>query len=325
MPSRRIGRIVFGTFFALDLLVAAWLVYAWSFHRNSLVTMKLAIFSTFVSEPALFDGSAGPAAIDEFRRDPEALVDRYAEQIADSFGTLDSLPQDIVPRAKSIAMSFSKNGGPGCGDPMPIVDKLGHLAAGNGNGCCSDHSEVFLALASVYGLQAREVTHARHATNEVFDPESKQWIYIDPQFAIMATDGRGKYLSLLDIRETFDRGEQPVYEFFGNQHHEFATKPAIEHKYYDTRDDFDLVMVTMGNNVFENDVFNETFAFVPKMLVQMIGFTVGPTPGYIVYSDPVIAEKYATLRFRFLAIASILTIGTLLYPLQVAIEFCRNR
>jgi hypothetical protein len=317
MKNRRTGLVVFGTFMVLDMLAICWLSYAGAYDRNTLVRMKLAIFSSFVSDREFFTGVVESEEIDRFRSDPEELIQKYSEEIWREVGAIDTLANQAVPRAQSIVVSFSKNGGFDCGEPMAIVERIKHVSEGDGNGCCSDHSEVFLALSAVYDLKAREVSaHSGHVFNEFFDSELKKWIFIDPQYAIMATDEGGEYLSLFEMRDRYQRDEVVEFQFFGNDHHKFANQDPHEHPSYDAKDDFSFVMVTMGNNVFENDVFNQELHYLPKVLRQFIGMTVGPAPGYLVYHDSELADRFRRLRIGFFAIAATLVTGSLFYPTQ---------
>lgn len=66
-------------------------------------------------------------------------------------------------------------------------------------GCCSDHSELFLALASLAAVESREVLLPEHQIVEVLDPESRRWILIDPQYGVQLVFATGDPASLADL------------------------------------------------------------------------------------------------------------------------------
>ena len=55
-----------------------------------------------------------------------------------------------------------------------------------------EQAEVFLAFASFAGLTAREVHSTTHTTVEIFEPSTSRWVWLDPQFAIIALDEKNK-------------------------------------------------------------------------------------------------------------------------------------
>ena len=202
-----------------------------------------------------------------------------------AFQKIDFKGAHTEDQVKDIVLSFSKNGGPGCGDFQNIVHKIESLSAKSGQGCCSDHSEVFIALATINGIETREVHNSRHTFNEYYNEELGKWIWVDPQYAIMARDQHGELLSLSQIRQMYFFEKKVLYDFFGNQYHEFSTSSPYEHEYYDNSDDFSFMMLTLGNNVFEYDLLTEQYSFLPKIVRQSIFMVIGLQPSYLIYSD----------------------------------------
>ena len=75
-------------------------------------------------------------------------------------------------------------------------------------GNCSDYSYILQTLAQAAGLHSRVVgMHADtwmdgwgHALNEIYIPERKTWVAMDPLRHVYFTDSDGTPLSLLDVR-----------------------------------------------------------------------------------------------------------------------------
>jgi hypothetical protein len=186
-----------------------------------------------------------------------------------------------VEEVKAMVMLFSKNGGIGCG---AFSDNLREniYSVAIGNGCCSDHSQVFMALAIINGISAREVHHFSHTFNEYWDTALKQWVWVDTQYALMARDSLGRYLGLADIYQNMQAGKAVVWEFFGNYNHLFFRQPPEEHLYYQ-KDQFNTLVMTLGNNVFEVDYYNQKLQFLPRAIRQFFLLSIDIQPSYTYY------------------------------------------
>lgn len=67
----------------------------------------------------------------------------------------------------------------------------------DGYRCCSDHVEVFMALAAWLGLESREVGFDDHLVAEVFLPRERRWVMVGPLFGVYAADSAGRPASLV--------------------------------------------------------------------------------------------------------------------------------
>ena len=285
---------------------------------SKVVLLKTALFTKPVADRSAF--TAPPRALIEqgFMTDDTERIDAWRERMIEEahwVSVIDerALPSDPVARAKAITLLFSTNGDDSCGAPslMANVHRLP-----TGKGCCSDHSEVFLALSSFLGLQARETRQTRHTHNEIYDSESKQWIWIDSQFALMARSPDGRYLSLLELRDRYIAGDQFEFEFFGTGAHEFSRHSPREGEYYSSSAEFVDLYVGLGNNVFEQDDFRARLAFLPKPVWQLLGKITGVVPGFALYSDgqSARANELRRLRLFFSTLGLLMFAGLFAYP-----------
>ena len=224
----------------------------------------------------------------------------------------------MAHKAQFIALLYSKNGGPGCGDFSDLMNAILEIDDNDGMGCCSDHSEVFIALSHVLGLNSREVSHTGHTFNEIYDPDVNKWLWIDTQYALMAKDDEGNYLSLLEMMKRMREGQQIRYDFFGNSSHLFSRSLPNEHIHYDSKDDFEYIMLTLGDNVFSQDHFNGKLKFLPKSIRQIISLVLGMQPKHIIYA-PEMNEKLN--RLHSIKVISIVLFSTLIV-VNVLVFFC---
>lgn len=195
----------------------------------------------------------------------------------DSIGT--------IRKVEMISLSYSKNGGPGCGENSDnLIENIKWISKDNGHGCCSDHAQTFLALSIINGVFSREVHHISHTFNEFYDPYWKKWIWIDSQFCLMAQNSKGEYLSFYELNSIIERKEKFRWVFFGTSKHKFySIKPSddIEYQY----SNFETMIMTLGNNVFEVDHYNQKLSWLPKEIKQFVLLILKKQPRYLVY-DP---------------------------------------
>lgn len=213
------------------------------------------------------------------------LTDFFSQNQIEAFKFADSIP--FYRRVQKIVLSYSKNGGEGCGlYSDDLIKNIKWLHQDNGHGCCSDHSQVFLAMCLVNRIFPREVHHKSHTFAEYFDPNFGKWIWVDSQYCLMATDDTGNFLGLNEIYN-YLREKKPVkWVFFGNENHAFYHKViSSEITNYFNPEEFEVLTMTLGNNVFGQDYYNKKLAFLPKELRQALLLTMGIQPKYLMY-DP---------------------------------------
>jgi len=296
MQNRKSRKIKFFLGFVLFLLLFGASTTFFS-DIDTLVKVKYLLFTDKTSSQLLFTAPPNILYDNGFKKDSPQSIEQWKSVITKNINYLQGLGQNItvatstIDKAKLIALSFSKGGGGGCFDDIDLISKMKKINKDNGHGCCSDHSEVFVALCSIYGIEAREVHNNHHVFNEIYVSEKNKWIWIDPGFAIMAKNDKGEYLSLFEMRESLFNGVQINYVFFGNKFHEFYDYPADKHEYFDEKNDFSDIMITWGNNVFAENEFNSHLNLLPKSAKQFVSLTVGKVPLYKVYVDRFSSQK----------------------------------
>ena len=283
--------------------------------RQVLIDIRQSLFTEITDNPEVFEITKMTAAKKySFLIENKSVIRDYSQRVKENVNyikpeVIDKLQtMDTAKKAQFITLLYSKNGGPGCGNYKDLMHNILRLDDNNGMGCCSDHAEVFIALSHIFGLNSREVHHTNHTFNEVYDPDINKWLWIDTQFAIMAKDDKNNYLSLLEMTRYVNKGKQISYDFFGNASHTFSRLLPIEHEYYDSKDDFEYIELTLGDNVFSQDHFNKKIIFLPKPIRQIIALVQGIQPKYITYTP----KMTKTLkRFHYIKIIVIILVLTL--------------
>jgi hypothetical protein len=204
----------------------------------------------------------------------------------------ESKPCDIQRLILSFSSRLSKGG---CGEYSYDLTKTVDWVSQN-NGCCSDYSQTFLAVAKINGLFAREVHHNSHTFNEYYDETLHKWIWVDANFKLMALGRDSIYLSLLEIRELFEQGKQPKWYFFGNDEQRFFKNSPAEHKYFDANE-FQNLRYTNGNNVFQQSYWLEIFKFFPKELRQFMFLSLDILPSQTFYANSEYVTYFKNLKY----------------------------
>ncbi len=235
---------------------------------------------------------------DLFALSPEALVERgfqvdAPDQVAEWSTRVAHVPYrevldleglDEVAVIRALVPAFSKNGGRGCGGHRDLMHQVERLPEGTGAGCCSDHTQVLMAHAASLGIFAREVHHGqpvtgpRHTTAEFFVPSEGRWIWVDPQYAILARGSDGALLSFAGLAERRVRGDDVIFEFIGNEHHRFATESPATSRNYRDPDGMRTLGMTFGNAVFSEEAYEARVRWLPKNLRRFVGLASGAQP-----------------------------------------------
>lgn len=272
----------------LDLVVIAALGYVHRRDPNWLVFSRAALFTRFVEDPTSL--AAGPVEMREagFSSDSPAAIADWRRRLgteADWVAPALSVEGSTASRVSAMVPMFSRNGGLTCGVFGGLADKFARIGAENGYGCCSDHSEVMLALLAMAGIDGREVHHSSHTFVEFYAPESNGWVWVDPQYALMARDEEGRLLSLVELRDSRLSGRPVEFEFIGSDYHEFHDRSPLDQRFYDEPSDFADLTVTWGNDVFAQARWNERLGPLPKSVRQGLGLLAGEVPGYVTIDD----------------------------------------
>ncbi len=279
----------------LDFGVAAFLLHSALYDRNWLTQTRNALFSDFVSDRSFFTASPEQMLAAGFSADSPQAIDEWRQLLlgeVEYAGTWLATRGSTIDRAQALVLLFSRNGAivdgtHRCGEFefRDLIDVLQRIGTDQGYGCCSDHSQAFLALSSIAGIHARELAHSQHVFSEFYSPELGQWIWVDPQFALMARTPGGDYLSLVEVRDLYQNGEEIDLVFFGNHHHVLDGRAPRTHPYYDQALDFADYRVTWGNNVFEQEEFRQRFEMIPISARQLLGLFSNSLPEYMMLVD----------------------------------------
>ncbi len=236
---------------------------------------------------------------------------------------LDEEPSTL-DKAKRISLSFSRNGGKPYGQLADLDDKLNTISSPP-QGYCNDHTEVFLALASVAGIDTSELIVGGHVTCDVYCPEWKRWVWIDPEFALLAKGPDGHYLSGIELHEAYAKDEPFEFEFFGLPVHEFSQGDPREHKLYGRDFFLSRFGVVWGNNVFTVDGYRSKMLFIPKAGRQAGLMILGVQPQYRLLADQPSRAPPVIWRVVLIGLAVLLlAAGTLAYPVYAAWSFVRR-
>ncbi len=237
--------------------------------------------------------------------------EKYIKAILESHAIMPFNFQDSMPftqRAQNIALTYSKNGGSGCGkNSSDLIKNIRWLSEDNGHGCCSDHSQVFIALCLVNKIFSREVHHKSHTFNEYYDPSLHKWIWIDTQYCLMAQDDKGNFLSLKETYEILKDKQKVNWYFFGTPLHQLYNASDYQRiTNYFTTEEFKILAMTLGNNVFEVDFYNKKYTWLPKEIKQFLLLSINKQPGYLFY-DP---ENLITSKLKYIKVVSLLVLSS---------------
>lgn len=258
------------------------------------IDIRWALFSN-VTDKQVFQ--LPPEKMDDFKWSKDKFRKQF---LYNNHLPFDTIKSDSVRHSiEKIVLKFSKNGGIGCGEKSNnLIENINWVQEGSGHGCCSDHSQVFLSLSLLNDIPSREVHHKSHTFNEYWDKELDKWIWVDSQFCLMAQNENGEYLGLLDIHTAFKNQKKVNWYFFGTSRHQLYQKNPYEDKNkYFTSEPFGALIMTMGNNIFEQDYYNKKTYFLPKDLRQLILYSIGIYPKFSIYDpDQKIIPYYKKVR-----------------------------
>ena len=211
---------------------------------------------------------------------------------------------------KQIVNLFSRNGGPGCGVHSKNLMENFYWVK-NGGGCCSDHSQIFLAILISNGFVAREVHNLKHTFNEVYDRKNKKWIWIDSQFKLVAFNTSGVLLNIYELFTYYQSNKKIIFSFFGDKNDALYGKDvnktisnSSEGGYW-SKTGFSVLFFTNGNNVFRENYLNLKYSFLPREISQALYLATGIRPNYLYY-DPNNVKKNTFNKVKVFLIGSIL-------------------
>ena len=283
--------------------------------RALLVDYRDALTTRFESDSSVFTLTPDELLRRGFQTDSSSSIDAWRPRLA----SLAPLPGDVskldeIDQIKAIVLSFSR---PGSGHPvyfLPLTRKT--VEAQRGNGFCSDHVEIFLSLARIHGLFARELQNDFHDVAETFSPSRKKWIWVDPLYAVLATDERGAYLSYLEIRNRRLTNLPVRFQFFGvaNSQPQSEADPRFKQLYGDPSQ-FKRYALTYGNNVLTEASRSESLAFLPWEARQVALHISGTKPRILSLIDRFVDQRTIdSVRRRALVVG----VGSAYFGLSLA-------
>jgi hypothetical protein len=273
----------------LDLLIIGSFLFLYKYKQKSIVNIRQALFSSMTAQDDIF--TAGPDALVSlygFKTEPEQSREEFYSFLENvdyvQTGRRNITSQkDEIKKAKSIVLLFQKEDEDKQDFPS-LLEKIRTFTKPDVYGDCSDNAEVFIALGSFFGLTVREVHNTVHVFNEIYDQYLHKWIWIDPENAIMAKNGKGEYLSLVEMTQMYDKNEKIDYELFG-RNKDPEMKKNYFYYYYDGKEKFSYIMMTLGNNIYEVDKYRARMRFLPKFFGQLIMLVGNIQPHYAIYSN----------------------------------------
>lgn len=314
-------RIVFFTTLIADALVLGVVLVAMRTNPQWLIDQRFAIFSRPVSDEQVFLRSPGELQAAGFRSDSAELRLKWREKLLSEVSYLAGRPAEFdswptIKRAEWLASQMGHDGGENFPPGTLLVDKLNRLP--HGEGVCSDHVEGFIALCSIFGIEAREVSTSVHTTAGVYLPEEHRWAWMDPEFALVARNSAGQLMTSAEMRDAMLHEKDFRLEYFGGDPARVMARiNPHQHEYYNSPADFGDLVLTFGNNVFEFDEYRSGAAWMPRPVRQFVLLMLGIQPDYRFVDDKQseLAARIPSRRGQSLAIAFPLAIGTFAYPL----------
>ncbi|MBI3200154.1 MAG: transglutaminase domain-containing protein [Myxococcales bacterium] len=305
-----------GWLLATPGVTAALLLLAgYAGNKIAYVTVRDAIFTDYSSDAGALYSEVSTLAGAGYRTDTPERRRAWRQRLdtaigAKSLGSLEALGDDTV-RAQGLALLLARHAAvprTGCGFTDDLAEKAQALAAG-GRGCCSDYTQMFVALASAVGLPARELTSNSHGFNEFYDRRLNKWVFIDAQFGFIVRGEDRVPLSALAFRNAVLRRAPHELEFFQDATLAESNRSALERNAYqgtsglvpiaDVRyyspEGLSMLAVPWGNNVFESTDQSLRFGSLPKPAARLISHLSGVRPRYVALAD---APATAPIRRR---------------------------
>ena len=294
-----------GRLFAAPCLVAILLLLAgYLGNKIAYVAVRDAIFTAYTSDPGAVYVDYPALAKSGFRVDraesPRAFQQIDAAVGAGSLVRLRTLGDD-TERAKGLARLVARHPAvprTGCGFTDDLAEKAGELAKG-ARGCCSDFTQVFVALATAVGMPAREVTSNSHGFNEFSDRGLKKWVFIDAQFGFIVRGEDGVPLSTLAFRDAVLQHHPFQLEFFQEAALAAVNRATVEKNAFEmdgrqvqlsrtpyySPEGLAMLAFPWGNNVFEATELNLRLRLLPKPAARLISHLSGVRPRYVAIVD----------------------------------------
>ncbi len=274
------------------MLIATLVAVSLAFYRDSektrdlveFVRLRDALFTTTVDSAAwhrtyLHAGSPENST-SGFRTDSPDRSARFLRSSGiDATVAVETSTSGTIDAIIAILKKLPGPGKNGCGTVRSLSDKIRSLALSSGYGCCSDFTKVFQVIASANGLAAREVLNSIHNFIEVWEPRETRWIFVDPQFGLLATDPDGTYLGAMQIARSA-RSHKVIKWIFISKGVAFADQWRAAHSLYASPIAWSEIRMPMGSDVVAQDAFDRRIRPLPRLPAQLIAYLTGARPTF---------------------------------------------
>ena len=306
-------------------------LYLWYPARAYLVSVRFAIMTHSVESESFFQYPPSRLENVGFLVDPAELRELWRERL-NRTGLLptSSLIQilrlhTLLDRAKAADGLFPSRGGHGLISEPDLESKV-RAVMKEDRGFCAGFTRAYLAVASLVGLQAREVMNSVHTVIEFWDPELQKWIFLDPQMSIVARSPSGELLSFLETRMRVLQGEKVAWDFFGQGTDKLRSEDDPLFKSLYSPEGFTSFTLTLGNNVFNLDK-NRYPTLVPRTVGQLLEYVGGVRAGYATLDDKhssINVGHLRLLRTTVMVVAVLLLVALAGYPVILLIRTARG-
>lgn len=265
-------------------------------HPQFVIDVKIILFSKYTSDIKEYEQFVAPSVYS-----PNFIEDPHLSRVEAAVNPPSS--EDALDIVRQVLSSFTFQARPPliCGQASSIENLLDNTK--NGYGCCSDFSMALIARLTTKNVQVREVHSRFHTVNEFYDVKLGKWIFVDSMLGLMAKDESGHYISFIEMAQRFRDGQTVELErIFPNRYIDYRT--IFSFRRYYSRDAFDFLMITMGNNVYTEMELYQSWRYAPKAVIQLVSYIAGKYPGYTIYSE---RNNYAAvMNFLHYAVWSVL-------------------
>ena len=314
--SREIARAISIACTLLLLTAAVVVLRMGTSDPAELVRARFVLFTGYV-DSAAFDAPPDALRRRGFLVDDSAAVRAFSAAVDTIPGwrtRLDAVRAEPDPlrRAQALTRAFATYGRVGeCDAVVRLLDKVRRP------GCCSDHTEVFVALSPLVGLTAREVHMEEHTMAELWLPAERRWVLLDPMFGYVIRDDAGRALALSEVRRAELAQPSRVH---ADAFRPVALTPdgaAFLARVYASAASFERITYTDGVDVLREDALRGALRPAPKVVARLVGALLGVTPTYRTLVDDTNRARVARLTAaRDLAWAGLLlcALGALVWP-----------
>ena len=133
-----------------------------------------------------------------------------------------------------------------------------------GNGCCSDFSQVFIAICNQNRLNTCEISNSNHTFCEVANGSNTKKIWIDVENKIFAKDQNGNFLSTMEIYDNFRLNKKiELYKYIDKGKFVRLINSNLFNK-----DAYKYLILTINNHILYQDEINQKYNFQHSMLSE---------------------------------------------------------